>query len=130
MDRASLQAAVDRLVGLIEADPNKARLDRLVTRWLKRHLQRLGVKVNVEQLHSLVEDQAMLAENLENWAKREREEGRRQGREEGEEIGVKKGRLETARNLLRLGVLSDQQIGQVTGLSLAEVAALRVADTH
>jgi hypothetical protein len=33
-----LQAAVDRLVRLIQADPNKARLDRLITRWLKRHL--------------------------------------------------------------------------------------------
>ncbi|MEA3644241.1 MAG: Rpn family recombination-promoting nuclease/putative transposase, partial [Lamprobacter sp.] len=41
-DRASLQAAVDRLVRLIQADPNKARLDTLITRWLKRHLQRLG----------------------------------------------------------------------------------------
>ncbi|WP_201215029.1 hypothetical protein [Halochromatium roseum] len=30
-DRASLQAAVDRLVRLIQADPNKARLDRLIT---------------------------------------------------------------------------------------------------
>jgi len=125
-DRASLQAAVDRLVGLIEADPNKARLDRLVTRWLKRHLERLGVKVNVEQLHSLVEDQAMLAENLENWARREREEGRMEGRMEGREEASR----ETARNLLKLGVLSDQQIVQVTGLSLAEVAALRAAKAH
>jgi hypothetical protein len=30
-DRASLQAAVDRLVRLIQADPDKARLDRLMT---------------------------------------------------------------------------------------------------
>ncbi|MCF7996983.1 MAG: hypothetical protein K9L32_04560 [Chromatiaceae bacterium] len=38
-DRVSLQAAVDRLVRLIQADPNKARLDRLITRWLKRDIR-------------------------------------------------------------------------------------------
>jgi hypothetical protein len=75
-ERASLQAAVDRLVALIQADPNKARLDQVITRWLKRHLQRLGADIDLERMHSLIEDKAMLAENLENWAKREREEGR------------------------------------------------------
>jgi predicted transposase/invertase (TIGR01784 family) len=68
----------------------------------------------------------MLAENLENWAKREREEGER--------IGMQKGRLEaaqeTARNLLKLGVLSDGQIAQATGLTLAQVEALRSAAPH
>jgi hypothetical protein len=40
------------------------------------------------------------------------------------------GRLETARNLLKLGVLSDVQIAQVTGLSGEQVRALREADQH
>ncbi|MEA3639739.1 MAG: hypothetical protein VBE63_07325 [Lamprobacter sp.] len=42
-DRASLQAAVDRLVRLIQADPNKARLDRLMpgaTQTMKELLSR------------------------------------------------------------------------------------------
>jgi predicted transposase YdaD len=117
-ERASLQAAVDRLVALIQADPNKARLDQVITRWLKRHLQRLGADIDLERMHSFIEDKAMLAENLENWAKREREEGRLEAAEE------------TARNLLKLGVLSDGQIAQATGLTLAQIEALRAADPH
>ncbi|MCA1773788.1 MAG: hypothetical protein LC677_14770 [Halomonas sp.] len=87
---------------------------KVVTRWLKRHLQRLGAEVDLNQLNSLVEDKDMLAENLENWAQQERQEGER--------LGIEK----TARNLLKLGVLSDEQIAEATGLALDEVAKLRV----
>ncbi|MBK1618605.1 transposase [Lamprobacter modestohalophilus] len=128
-DRASLQAAVDRLVRLILADPNKARLDALITRWLKRHLRRLGAKIDLTQVHSLIEDNAMLAENLQHWAERERLEGERIGIQKGERIGIQKGEREkaqaTARNLIALGMLTDGQIAQATGLSIAQVEALR-----
>ncbi|MDR5865065.1 Rpn family recombination-promoting nuclease/putative transposase [Halomonas campisalis] len=80
-DREGLQRAVDRIVAIIQADPNKDRIDRIITRWLKRHLQRLGAEVNLDQLNSLVEDKDMLAENLENWAKKERLEGEQLGAE-------------------------------------------------
>ena len=133
-DHRALQAAVERLAASLRRDPNKERLDRLITRWLKRHLQRLGAEVDLERIHSLVEDQSMLAENLEHWARREREAGRLEGEqigiEKGEYIGAEKTRLETARNLLKLGVLSDAQIAQVTGLSGEQVRALREADQH
>jgi hypothetical protein len=47
---------------------------------------------------------------------------------------MQKGRLEaaeeTARKLLKLGVLGDGQIAQATGLTLAQVEALRAADPH
>jgi predicted transposase YdaD len=63
----------------------------------------------------------MLAENLQHWAERERLEGER--------IGILRGRLETAqataRNLIALGMLNDGQIAQATGLSVAQVEALR-----
>ncbi|MBS3666326.1 hypothetical protein KGA68_00120 [Halomonas boliviensis] len=59
----------------------------------------------------------MLAENLENWAQQERQVGI----QEGEKLGIEK----TARNLLKLGVLSDEQIAEATGLALDEVAKLR-----
>ncbi|CAD5269145.1 MULTISPECIES: hypothetical protein [Halomonadaceae] len=55
----------------------------------------------------------MLAENLENWAQQERQEG--------EKLGIEK----TARNLLKLGVLSDEQIAEATGLVLEDVVKLR-----
>ncbi len=60
----------------------------------------------------------MLAENLENWAQQERQVGI----QEGEKLGIEK----TARNLLKLGVLSDEQIAEATGLALDEVVKLRI----
>jgi phenylalanyl-tRNA synthetase beta subunit len=52
----ALQQAVDRVVAIIQADPNKERIDRIITRWLKRHLQRVAPKarLDLEQLNSLV----------------------------------------------------------------------------
>ena len=113
-NRQGLQQAVDRVVAIIQADPHKERIDKIITRWLKRHLQRLGAEVDLNQLNSLVEDKDMLAENLENWAQQERQEG--------EKLGIEK----TARNLLKLGVLSDEQIAEATGLALDAVAKLRI----
>ncbi|WP_240513245.1 hypothetical protein [Halomonas campaniensis] len=89
---------MDRIVAIIQADPHKERIDKIITRWLKRHLQRLGAEVNLNQLNSLMEDKDMLAENLENWAQQERQVGI----QEGEKLDIEK----TARNLLKLGVLS------------------------
>ncbi|MBT2774649.1 Rpn family recombination-promoting nuclease/putative transposase [Halomonas sp. ISL-60] len=89
VDHTSLQQAVDRIVSIIQNGPNKERIDRILTRWLKRHLQRLNADINLDQLHSLVEDRDMLAENLENWRQKERQEGRQEGR------------LEEARDMVR-----------------------------
>jgi hypothetical protein len=89
----TLQAAVDRVVAILQADPDKQRTDKIITRWLKRHLAWLGTEVNLAQLDSLMEDKDMLAENLENLVKKERLEGRQEGRQEG--------RLTEARDVLR-----------------------------
>jgi predicted transposase YdaD len=78
--------------------------------------------LNVDQITSLVEDKAVLAENLEHWAEQERQKG--------EEIGWHKGQRQTALNLFKLGVLTDEQIVQVTGLTLDEVTTLRSNQTH
>jgi predicted transposase/invertase (TIGR01784 family) len=124
-NRQGLQQAVDRIVAIIQADSHKERIDKIITRWLKRHLQRLGAEVDLNQLNSLVEDKDMLAENMENWAQQERQvgiqEGEKLGIEKGEKLGIEK----TARNLLKLGVLSDEQIAGATGLALEDVAKLR-----
>jgi predicted transposase/invertase (TIGR01784 family) len=52
-------------------------------------------------------------------------EAREEGFQAGEQIGMQQGRLETARNLIQLGVLSDGQIAQATGLTVDQVEALR-----
>ncbi|WP_442488311.1 hypothetical protein [Halomonas litopenaei] len=94
------------------------------------HPQRIRAEFNLEQLNSLVEERDMLAENLENWAKKERMEGRQEGRQEGEQLGAEKTKRLTARNLIQLGVLTDEQIAEATGLSLADVQGLRAQDKH
>ena len=104
-DLESLQQAVDRVVAIIRADPNKERTDAIITRWLKRHLQRLGLSVDLEQLNSVVEGKDMLAEKLGYLGEKERLEGRQEGRQEG--------RLEGERRVLqrqltrRFGELPD-----------------------
>ncbi|MFP4154223.1 MAG: hypothetical protein ACLFSG_00855, partial [Halothiobacillaceae bacterium] len=60
-------------------------------------------------------------------------EAREEGREEGEKIGEQRGREEgrkeanrvTARNLLKMVMLTDEQVAEATGLSLSEIKALR-----
>ena len=51
-----------------------------------------------------------------------REEGREEGRDEAHQA--------TALNLLRLGVLTAEQIARVTELTVAEIEALRAAEPH
>ena len=60
----------------------------------------------------------MLAENLENLMKQERWESREESLRE------------TARNLIKLGLLTDEQIAQATSLPLDQVRALSKAEPH
>ena len=64
-----------------------------------------------------------------NTAKEEGEQlGLKRGREEGEQLGLEKGReegrVETVKNLLKLNVLSIEQISQAAGLTVEEVKNL------
>ena len=70
-----------------------------------------------------------------NEAKREgREEGREEGRAEGREVGRaegrQEGRQEFAQNLITMNLLTDEQIAAASGLTAAEVQALRDAVKH
>jgi hypothetical protein len=130
----ALQQAVDRIVSIIQAAPNKERIDKIITRWLKRHLQRLGAEINLTQLDSLVEDKDMLAENLENLVKKERlvgrQEGEQLGLEKGEQLGIEKNRRETARNLIARTEMDDAMIAEIAGLPADEVTRLRAEAQH
>ncbi|WP_322527374.1 Rpn family recombination-promoting nuclease/putative transposase [Chromohalobacter canadensis] len=132
-DRRSLQQAVDRVVAIMQADPNKDRTDAIITRWLKRHLQRLGAEVNLDRLNSLVEDKDMLAENLQTWAQKERQEGRQEGLQEGRQEAEQRAledKRNTARNLIARTELEDQMIAEITGLAIEEVSQLRSENKH
>ena len=58
-----------------------------------------------------------------------RAEGRAEGLAEGRAEGLAEGRnavkLETAKKLLEMGVLSNEQISQATGLSLEQIEKLK-----
>ncbi|MGP9739189.1 hypothetical protein ACT3TO_12735 [Halomonas sp. AOP31-E2-25] len=71
----------------------------------------------------------MLAENLENLVKKERQEGRQEGRQEAEKYALQEKR-ETVRHLLSFGVLNDEQISEATGLSIHDIAKLRIEGKH
>ena len=76
----------------------------------------------------------MTWEMVKNLAKREgfnagRNEGLEEGLEKGMEKGLAQGAREKARenasNLIKMNILSPEQIAQATGLSLEEVLALK-----
>ena len=50
------------------------------------------------------------------------EEGRKEGRKEGKKVGRKEGKEEVAKNLR--GVIADEEISRVSGLSLERVKQL------
>lgn len=129
----TLQRAVDRIVTIIKTDPNKERIDKVITRWIKRHLQRLGAEVNLEQLNSLVEDKDMLAENLENLVQKERRAGEQLGIEKGRQEAEKRA-LESKRNaackLITRTEMDDQMIADIEELPVEEVERLRAETQH
>lgn len=125
----TLQRAVDRIVTIIKTDPNKERIDKVITRWIKRHLQRLGAEVNLEQLNSLVEDKDMLAENLENLVQKERQQGRQEGRQEAEQRALESKR-NAARKLITRTEMDNQMIADIEELPVEEVEKLRAETQH
>ncbi len=56
--------------------------------------------------------------------------GIEKGRQEGRQEGQLEAKQETAMNLIKLGILSDEQIAEATGLTVANVQSLRVEDKH
>ena len=58
------------------------------------------------------------------------EEARCEGLQERLQKGRQEGQRLTAINLLKLGVLTNEQIAQSTGLSVAEVEKLRLEQPH
>ena len=75
----------------------------------------------------------MLAENLENLVKKERQTGDKLGIEKGRQGAEQRAmaeKRETVRNLLSFGVLNDEQIAEATGMAVDEIAQLRLEDKH
>jgi len=69
--------------------------------------------------------EALKKEKIQKIKEEAKEEGLKEGLKEGEEKGEQKAREESARNLLSIGVLTEEQIAQATKLSLERVKALK-----
>ncbi len=95
-DQKMLQA-IHRAAQIIQLQKGtrKEVIDKVLTRWLKRHLQKQGAQVNIEKIESLTEETGMLAENMENWKQnliiQSRQEGIQQGMQQGMQKGVQQG---------------------------------------
>lgn len=93
--------------------PDAARILPIFKRWSQRHLHHHAFDINLEHILSLEELTTMLATKFDYITEKSRQQG------------IEQGRLETAKNLLKLGVLSDQQIAQAAGLPLEKILALK-----
>ena len=107
--------AIDRMAQAIQALPNKQRIDKAISYWIKRHLQRNLPEVIIPQTEQLLEDTSMLATNMQKWY----HTAQNQGKQEGERSKA----MQIALNLLDL--LDVTTIALKTGLTLDEVKALK-----
>lgn len=106
--------------------PEQASLRRAIIVWFYRVFlpnRAPGLEFpEVSDFTNLHEVHDMLAERIKKWPELWEE----RGRQAGEKQGIEK----TARNLLKLGVLSDEQIALATGLAVDQIAELRKEDRH
>lgn len=66
-----------------------------------------------------------MEKGMQQGMKKGMEQGLEQGREQGAIEGAHAKAVETARNLIAMGILSPEQTAKATGLSLAQVQQLK-----
>ncbi|WP_419247533.1 Rpn family recombination-promoting nuclease/putative transposase [Wolbachia endosymbiont of Rhagoletis indifferens] len=77
-----------------------------------------------QEIKRILDEQAVLAQKLDDATEKGREEGILIGREKGREEGEKQAKIAVAKNLLKAGV-SINLIAESTGLPQAEIAQLK-----
>ncbi|BCB70795.1 transposase [Vreelandella aquamarina] len=139
-DEQDMLAVLGTLVEWLKA-PEQTGLRRAFVVWIRRVLlpsrapeMELPEFTDLQDLHEVHD---MLAERIKKWPEQWEERGRQEGRQEGrreERQEAERRALEekraTVRHLLAFGVLSDEQIAEATGLSVDEIAKLRIEDKH
>jgi predicted transposase/invertase (TIGR01784 family) len=120
-------AAIQRMAKAIQALPNKQRIDKAISYWIRRHLQRNLPEVIIPQTEQLLEDTSMLATNMQKWYQTAQtqgiELGMQKGKQEGRQEGERSKAMQIALNLLDL--LDDATIALKTGLTIDDVKALK-----
>jgi len=102
-------AVVGRISEALKALPNRERIDRVLTQWVKRYLQRVhpGAMMAVEETLETGEG-TMLATNVQKWAEELLREGVQQGMQQGIQEGMQQG--------LQQGIHRGQHEGKVWAL--------------
>jgi len=119
--RKWLDFIADSLDGKVEESNYNERLfQRMVEDIRKRTID--------PDLLSEIKDEAAWELAKARFAREGREDGMEEGWKEGRKEGLEKGREESARNLLSIGVLTDEQIAQVTGLTLEKLKLLKESE--
>jgi predicted transposase/invertase (TIGR01784 family) len=106
-DKTQILRAVDKVVDSLQNHPDKARLDKVITRWFKRYLQRMNAQITLDTLNSLTEEKGMLAHNIEQWIEQERNEGKLEGKLEAAQTMVQEFGISVKEAALRLKVPLD-----------------------
>jgi hypothetical protein len=75
--------AIEQMAQAIKQLPNKQRIDKAISYWIKRHLQRNLPQVIIPQTEQLLEDTSMLATNIQKWYHHAHESGVMQGELQG-----------------------------------------------
>ena len=119
----SAVAAIQRMAQAIQALPDKQRIDKAISYWIKRHLQRNLPEVIIPQVEQLLEDTSMLATNMQKWYQTAQTQGIELGIQKGKQEGERSKAMQIALNLLDL--LDDATIAMKTGLTIDEVKSLK-----
>jgi predicted transposase/invertase (TIGR01784 family) len=136
-DEQDMLRVLGTLVEWLQAAEQRG-LRRAFVVWIRRVLlpnRAPGMELpEFNDLQDLHEVHDMLAERIKKWPEQWEERGIQKGRQEGIQQGRQEGRMEakreTARNLISMNILTDAQIAQASGLTEAEVKALRAEIKH
>ncbi|QUV80176.1 hypothetical protein [Chloracidobacterium thermophilum] len=104
---------VRRIEEALQALPDRERIDRVLTQWVKRYLQRVhpGAMMAVEETLERGEG-TMLATNVQKWA----EELLREGRQQGIQQGIQEGMQQGLQQGMQQGVHRGQHEGKLWAL--------------
>jgi len=120
-DDQKMAQAILRASKIIQLQQGERRevINKVLTRWLKRHLQRLGLGLNIDSIQRLAEEESMLAENLENWkeglVQKGKMEGIQEGIQKGKMEGLLEGKITFARGII-LARFKEAQASEVDAL--------------
>ncbi|MGE4502429.1 MAG: Rpn family recombination-promoting nuclease/putative transposase [Thiomicrospira sp.] len=112
-NHTEIMQAVEKVVANLQNHPDRARLDKVITRWFKRYLQRINAQLKLDTLNSLTEEKGMLAQNIEQWIEQERRESLQQG--------MQQGKLEMALEMVRQLNVSVKKAAEVASVSVKDL---------